>query len=969
MLDLTAVLDAAIAAGEPADDEIELFRTVLNDAGMIYGGERVTNGSADTVGVTDDRLDSWSLYRTVPVSNLRNLYRNLQVGEIANFYWNNGTVVEPHSVIIYAVNRTTGAITAFDNEGPGNTPRLFTLEVETIQGTVQIQTFNNGQSERLRGDIKERFDNYIDGGDGNDTIDGALGNDTLIGGSGNDSLIGGYGDDSLVGGQGNDTLAATAGDDVLIGGQGLDRLIGGSGADRFVFERVSDTRLTNNLVFNGTDTLVDIDFGGDGTGLADSVELPFAVTSVASGRTIRADGISFSAAINFLFTRGQPLYNTNTAGLFSYLGEIYLIISGPTRSNNLGSDDYIFRVQGFSGVLDTSDFAYNFETVDAAGRVTVNTTSSSYELTATQNHLIYLGVSNFRGTGNDLANSITGGDGNDTLDGGAGADTLIGGLGNDLYIVDNVGDLLQEGAGEGTDSVRTSLTSYTLLPDFENLQFTSAGNSTGIGNALDNSIRGGSGDDTLTGLAGDDTLDGGVGADSLTGGIGNDTYVVDDVGDVVVELTGEGTDTVNSRSNDYTLGANLENLAFVGTGNFTGTGNALANSITGGAGDDTLAGGAGNDTLDGGAGVDDLSGGAGNDLYVIDAGNDTITELAGEGTDSVRTSLDAYTLSAEVENLTYTGTADFAGTGNVSNNLIIGGDGADTLDGGDGNDTLNGGAGDDSLIGGLGNDTFVVDSAQDVVVEQAGEGTDTVTTDQGSLTLAAEVENLTYTGSGDFAGTGNVLDNTILGGAGNDTLDGGAGSDSLVGGLGDDTYVVDAATDVVVELTGEGTDTVTTDLGSLTLAAEVENLTYIGSGNFTGTGNVLANSITGGDGDDTLNGAGGADTLTGGLGADHFVVAAIADSPVATPITIADFSAADGDIVDLTAIDANSATAADDAFTFIGTAAFTNVAGQLRIVAVGADLQLLGDVNGDGVADFAVSLTAVGALVAGDISL
>ncbi|MGQ3046600.1 MAG: hypothetical protein ACT6Q8_16400 [Niveispirillum sp.] len=969
MPSLKTVLDAAIAAGEPVADEMELFRTVLNDAGMIFGGERVTNGSTDTVVMVDDRLDSWSDYRTVAVKDLKNMYRNLQTGEILHFFWNNGTIVEPHSVIIYAVDKTTGTITAFDNEGTGSAPRLFSLQVEMIQGPVQIQTFDNSTAERLRGDIKDRFENYIDGGDGNDTIDGGLGNDTLIGGSGDDSLIGGYGNDSLVGGQGNDTLIATAGDDVLVGGLGLDRLVAGSGADRFVFSRVSETRKESTLTFNSMDTLVGIDFGGNGVALADSVELPFAVTSVASGGVLRATGNSFYAAMNFLFAKGQPLYENNRAGLFSYLGEVYLVVSGPGRSSNLGADDFIFRVQGFTGTLDTSDFGYSYETVDSTGRVTVNTTASTFTLTGTQNNLLYLGTSNFNGIGNSLDNSITGGIGNDTLDGGAGADTLTGGAGNDTYVVDSLADVINEAAGAGTDTVRTSLATYTLLTDFENLQYTGAGNFTGLGNAADNSIRGGGGDDTLTGLAGNDTLDGGSGADSMTGGVGNDTYVVDDASDVIVELAGEGTDTVNSRLASYTLAADLEHLAFIGIGDFTGTGNAVANSITGGAGADTLDGGAGDDTLDGGAGIDQLTGGAGNDVYIVNAGSDSITELAGEGTDTVRTSLASFTLAAEVENLTYTGTVAFTGTGNDSANLISGGTGNDTLTGGAGNDSLDGGGGSDRMIGGTGEDTYIIDAATDVVVEAAGEGTDTVRTSAASLTLAANVEVMTYTGSGNFAGTGNALDNTITGGGGDDVLDGGAGSDSMTGGLGNDVYVVDAATDVVVELAGEGTDTIRTDLASLTLVAEVENLTYTGTGTFTGTGNALANVITGGAGADTLTGGGGADTLTGGLGGDSFVLATVADSPAATPVTISDFVVAQGDQIDLTAIDANSATAGDDAFTFVGTAAFSNVAGQLRIQVVGADLQVLGDVDGDGNADFAISLTGVGTLAAGSIGL
>ncbi|MFY8092491.1 MAG: beta strand repeat-containing protein [Niveispirillum sp.] len=885
MPSLKTVLDAAITAGVPATDEIELFRDVLNQAGMVWGGERVSNGATDRVTMVDDRLDSWSDYRTVAVKELGIMYRNLQVGEILHFVWNNGTRIEAHSVIVYAVDKVNAVVTAFDAAGTGGAPRLFTLQPETIQGPVQVQTFNNSRSENLRGDIKEQFENSIDGGDGNDTIDGGLGNDTLIGASGDDSLIGGYGDDSLEGGFGNDTLIATAGNDALVGGVGIDRLIGGSGRDRFVFARTSDTRQSTALTFNSMDMIVNFDFGGNGNLLGDSAELPFAVNSVASSTVLRATGVSFYEAMNGLFARGRPLYDTNSAGLFSYLGEVYLVVSGPTRTNNLGSDDFIFRLQSYSGALDVTDFGYSFTVTDATGKVTVNTTAASYTLSATQDNISYLGTGTFRGFGNDRDNSITGGDGNDTLDGGAGADTLTGGDGNDTYVIDNTGDTIVD--TDGVDTVRTSLSTATLAADMEHLQFTGTADATGTGNTGDNSITGGTGADTLTGLAGDDTLDGGSGIDSLVGGAGNDAYIVDNPGDVILELAGEGTDVVRARAASYTLGAEVEDLIYVGVGAFSGTGNGLNNSITGGTGADTLNGGAGIDTLVGGGGDDLLVGGAGNDIYVVTAGSATITELAGEGTDTVRTSLVAFTLAAEVDNLVYTGTAAFAGNGNAGDNVLTGAAAADTL----------------------------------------------------------------------------------TGAAGNDSLDGAAGADRLVGGLGDDVYIVDNAGDVVVEAAGEGTDTVRTSLTSATLGANVENLVYTGGGNFIGTGNGLANAITGGVAADTLTGGGGADTLTGGTGADSFVLSTATQSPAATPITIADFSTVDGDRIDLSGMDADSGTAADDAFTFIGAAAFTNVAGQLRIQVVGTDLQVLGDINGDGTADFAITLTAVTTLAATDLVL
>jgi Ca2+-binding RTX toxin-like protein len=522
--------------------------------------------------------------------------------------------------------------------------------------------------------------------------------------------------------------------------------------------------------------------------------------------------------------------------------------------------------------------------------------------------------------GLDGADSISGGGGNDTLIGGPGAaNELAGGIGNDIYVVSVLGDTVYELTGEGTDTVRTALPFYTLGNNLENLTFTGSGDFSGTGNDLANAILGGTGNDYLDGGLGADTLAGGDGNDTLLGGAGvanelvggkgNDTYIVSVTGDTVFEVAGEGTDTVRTALAGYTLGNNLENLTYTGSGDFVGIGNDGANAILGGTGNDyldgglgadSLAGGSGNDTLLGGTGVaNELVGGTGNDVYVVSVTGDTVFEVAGEGTDTVRTALAGYTLGNNLENLTYTGGGDFVGIGNDAANAILGGTGndyldgglgADSLAGGDGNDTLLGGAGvANELVGGKGNDLYVVSVLGDTVFEVAGEGTDTVRTALAGYTLGNNLENLTYTGSGDFSGTGNDLANAILGGTGNDVLDGGLGADSLaggagndtliggsgaanelVGGTGDDTYFVSASGDSVVEAAGEGIDTVRTALSNYTLSANVEALAYTGAGNFTGTGNALANVITGGGGNDALNGLGGADTLSGSAGADVF---------------------------------------------------------------------------------------------------
>lgn len=247
----------------------------------------------------------------------------------------------------------------------------------------------------------------------------------------------------------------------------------------------------------------------------------------------------------------------------------------------------------------------------------------------------------------------------------------------------------------------------------------------------DDEILGLGGNDTLFGLAGSDWIDGGAGSDQMVGGSGNDTYVVNALGDIVVELAGEGIDTVMSALASFTLGDNVENLTYTGTARFTGIGNALANTLTGGAaadsltggdgddilnglaGNDTLVGGAGNDTLNGGAGGDSMSGGAGDDIYHVDAGGDTVTEGGNAGIDTVRTTLASYTLGNNVENLVYAGNGSFSGTGNALANTLTGGAGSDTLNGQGGNDILNGGAGDDTLNGGAGNDVLAGGTGND----------------------------------------------------------------------------------------------------------------------------------------------------------------------------------------------------------------------------------------------------------------
>ncbi|WP_298966916.1 calcium-binding protein [uncultured Methylobacterium sp.] len=404
-----------------------------------------------------------------------------------------------------------------------------------------------------------------------------------------------------------------------------------------------------------------------------------------------------------------------------------------------------------------------------------------------------------------------------------GADTVSGSAADSL-LVTAPADLGPQDSllgGDGTDTIelsasgRLNLTAPLALSGFERLL-------------------GASGDDTVVvstrRLAGLDLIDGRGGTDTLTtrdasldlsgltlAGIeavtstnaAGTAYTVSSL-DVALLVQGAGAADSLTASNLTFTQAQRETLFAHGietvidatgttNGNRTIFGTLAADTLVGTAGDDRIEALAGDDRLDGRAGADTMLGGAGNDTYVVDDAGDVVTELAGQGRDTVLTGLSAYTLAGNVEALSYTGTSNFTGTGNDLANLITGGSRSDRLDGG---------AGADTLVGGLGNDTYVVDNVNDVVVEQAGEGIDRVLTSI-SYTLGDNVENLGMGTSASLSGTGNALANQLTGNKGNNVLDGRGGVDTLTGGAGRDTFVLRAGEtmgDTVTDFV-RGTDT------------------------------------------------------------------------------------------------------------------------------------------------------------------
>ncbi|MGL4962774.1 MAG: calcium-binding protein [Inquilinus sp.] len=388
------------------------------------------------------------------------------------------------------------------------------------------------------------------------------------------------------------------------------------------------------------------------------------------------------------------------------------------------------------------------------------------------------------------------------------------------------------------------------------------------------------------------------------------------------------------------------------------------NVLIGGAGDDLLSSGAGADRFDGGGGFDNVALG-GSMGVTVDLATGT-----GHGGDAEG---DIY---ISIEGLSGTNFAD----------RIIGGAGSHDLWGVDGNDVLSTSEG--RVFGGFGDDVLIVSSRitrcvggpgidqVNFQIDPDGAVIDLLDNDPYEDTFI-DIENVYGSGSNDrFYGDGgrNILEAV----GGDDVLDGRGGSDVLRGGAGADQLNGGG---------GEGSDTVSYYLSSIGVTVdlatgtghggEAEGDTLTGfeilsgsQGDDSLTGDTLANTLQGWNGSDVLTGGGGKDMLFGGAGADRFVFTTIGDSVTgANADRITDFSHAQGDRIDLSAIDADTGVAGDQAFTFIGNALYSGIAGELRYHSDGVVTTVAGDINGDKVSDFHIQLTGAIGVVAGDFVL
>jgi Ca2+-binding RTX toxin-like protein len=552
------------------------------------------------------------------------------------------------------------------------------------------------------------------------------------------------------------------------------------------------------------------------------------------------------------------------------------------------------------------------------------------------------------GQGNDL---VQGGGGADTIEGDAGGfaagipynDTLRGGMGGDR-LVGGFGNDRMEG-GDGAD---------TLFGDATDpAQVANAGNDTLYGGAGADSLFGGVGRDLLNGGTEADTLEGGAGADRLSGGDGDDLVYgsTSPTADTALDTLdgGEGNDTLWAESRDRVLGGGGDDVVF-----FT---RYVSGPTT--------------------EGVTYLDGGAGNDIARLAAfavGSERVLfALAADGSGTYRMTGGAP--GSEI-------TVQLEGIERVE---VRGGGDRDDIRGGNGADLLlgNGGAAD-MLIGGNGADTIYsylepftffgeVTSADAVLSGGAGNDVLVLQGNGSSGALSGGTGN-------DYLSAKFSADAVLNGGAGNDTIEYTGGTMLADGATGNDVLVIDVqAAPSALTLAdlggGEGYAT-----------AGDQALDFSGIERIYALGSTLADSLEGGTGPDTLAGGAGADTLRGGIGkdalygrgvapddpaGDSFVWTSVAESAptLAGRDVLTDWKPAD--VIDLSAIDANEATPADDAFTFGGTTTNTAnaAAGTIRTYVYAGNTYVIAGVNADAARDFQIEIGGVHTLTAANFVL
>ncbi|MET1109884.1 MAG: M10 family metallopeptidase C-terminal domain-containing protein [Allosphingosinicella sp.] len=804
--------------------------------------------------------------------------------------------------------------------------------------------------------------NFIAGAAGDDVIDGGAGADLLAGGLGNDlyfvdsgdivSEAAGAGTDEVrtalaayaltaeverlvgmsAGGQaltGNglaNILTGGAGDDVLDGGAGADQLAGGLGNDSYVIAAGDEI----------------IENAGGGT---DEVRTLLAAYALGA----HLEDLTGTSATGQALT-GNGLANRLTGGGGN---DILDGGAGPDQlAGGLGDDLYLIEADDAA----TED--------PGAGTDEIRTALAAFTLAANFEVLTGTSGAGQSLTGNGLANRLTGGSGDDILDGLGDNDVLTGGLGDDSVHGGDGDDRLDGGAGRDTAYYGTAgagvVVTLRLPGDLQNTGGAGVDRLIEIENLIGSAFA-----DTLTGDDFPNILDGRGGADTMRGSWGDDIYYVDNAGDVVEELAGQGIDTIWTSLAVYSLlGTQVERL---------GSASDIAHDFRGSAGDNFITGGAGSDVLRLYDGGDDIVfGGAGSDnIFFI--GSLTAADVVNGGSETDTLVLQgpygSLTLTAnitEIENISILGgnntnfgepgtnrydyvlttnDANFAAGLQVRINgaaLLAGED--FTFDGSaetDAKFVVFGGKGVDTLTGGLGHDIFFYAedgrfATGDTV--NGGPGYDGMFL-RGNYTIDFNAPG--------YTGLFTNIENLTLTSATDERYARGGGSEFDYNLVLSNAIVKPGET-----LTVSGALLMTTETMILDASQEADGLLRL----FGGRAN---DTLKGGSQSDLLHGNLGADVLTGNGGADVFRYDSTAESNAGAMDQITDFTPG-ADKLDLSRIDANGLAAGDQAFAWIGSAAFSGVAGQLRAFQSGGAWILQGDIDGDAVADLVVALTLQG---------
>ncbi|WP_083930208.1 calcium-binding protein [Methylovulum miyakonense] len=647
-------------------------------------------------------------------------------------------------------------------------------------------------------------DDNLYGEDGNDQLNGQDGADTLDGGIGNDTLFGGNGMDVLNGSEGNDYLDAENDIDYLYGGNGVDTLYGGSGNDYVDGGNQDDSLLGED----GDDRL----FGGAGL---DQLQGGYGNDRLVGG--VDNDRLFGQTGNDILWGGGgndflQGFTASNEAKQTLNAGEIdddllYGEAGADTLSGGLGND----RLDGGEG----DDFLWG----DAGNDTLYGSAGADQLVGDVGDDILDGGVGDDTFFGDAGADSLFGDWGADELQGGYGNDRLSGETQNDKLFGQTGNDTLWGGDGDdilvGFTASNESKQSLSGTETDNDTLYGGNGNDNLFGDLGNDTLDGGSGNDFVDGWHGDDKAFGGDGNDQLTGGYGNDQLVGEAGEDNLFGQTGNDK-LWGGDGDDFLMGFTASNEPK----KTLAAGETDDDWLYGGNGNDVAIAGLGNDWLFGEAGDDELQGGAGNDKLYGEDGNDNLfgqvgnDVLYGGNGDDVLVGFTAY--NEEKQSLM----AD-----ETDGDWLYGGAGKDFLLGGEGSDYLDGGAGADDMQGGNGNDIYIVNSVNDSIAEEAGAGYDTVISSSNYL-LNQNIEELRLLDGLWIHGTGNKLNNKIIGNNAGNILDGVTGADTMIGAEGNDTYYVDNVGDQVVELAGEGVDRVQSTI-SYALDANTEDLVLL----------------------------------------------------------------------------------------------------------------------------------------------